>query len=172
MTEPPKGQAGCLRLADERATVAIGAALAELLPQRGLITLSGELGSGKTSLSRGLIRAAGHAGPVKSPTYTLVEPYELADRRILHFDLYRLEDPEELEFLGVREDLDGGALCLVEWPEKAAGFLPNADLALRLLHAGRGRELHWRAHSALGREVGAALLRRFPAARPLDDASA
>lgn len=150
--------AGSLFLADEAATEAFGAALAEASACRGLVTLSGDLGSGKTTLCRGLIRAAGHGGAVKSPTFTLVEPYELAGgRRILHFDLYRLEDPEELEFLGIRDYLDGDSLCLVEWPERGAPLLPPADLALRLEHLDRGRRISWTAGSDHGREMSRAL---------------
>ena len=155
-------EAGSLLLADEAATEAFGAALAQASGCRGLVTLSGDLGSGKTTLSRGLIRAAGHRGAVKSPTFTLVEPYEFADgRRILHFDLYRLEDPEELEFLGIRDYLDGAALCLVEWPERGVPLLPPADLALRLEHLKRGRRIRWTAGTGRGSEMSRALGLRF-----------
>lgn len=150
-----------LFLPDEAATETFGAALAHASGCRGLLTLSGDLGSGKTTLSRGLIRAAGHHGPVKSPTFTILEPYELEGSRILHFDLYRLEDPEELEFLGFRDYLDGRTLCLIEWPEKGAGVLPEPDLALRLSYQERGREIAWTAHTAHGESIAAALAKRF-----------
>ena len=105
-------------LSDEAATEAFGATLAQLLGNGGIVTLSGQLGAGKTTLIRGFLHALGHQGAVKSPTYTLVEPYELDGRPIMHFDLYRLGDPEELEYLGFRDYLDGSTLCLIEWPEK------------------------------------------------------
>lgn len=140
-------------LTDPGATEALGAALARAAPTTGLLLLHGTLGMGKTTLVRGFLHALGHDGPVKSPTYTLVEPYDLADRRVLHFDLYRLGDPEELEFLGVREDLDGGALCLIEWPENGAGWLPGADLEVFLepLKGGAGRQVFVESGSECGK---------------------
>jgi tRNA threonylcarbamoyladenosine biosynthesis protein TsaE len=112
----------------EQAMEALGGALAQLVGKIRIITLTGDLGVGKTTLVRGLLRALGYPGAVKSPTFTLIEPYTLGDQDIYHFDLYRLEDAEELEFLGAREYLEGGDLCLIEWPEKGAGFLPQADV--------------------------------------------
>ncbi|MEX2367344.1 MAG: tRNA (adenosine(37)-N6)-threonylcarbamoyltransferase complex ATPase subunit type 1 TsaE [Pseudohongiellaceae bacterium] len=148
-------------LADESATESFGATLARLCALQGLITLSGDLGSGKTTLSRGLIRAAGHQGAVKSPTFTIVEPYELATGRIMHFDLYRLEDPEELEYLGFRDYLDGKTLCLVEWPEKAGSLLPPADLALTLKLQDRGRIVSWSTPNPAGEKLASALHAHF-----------
>lgn len=139
-----------LYLADENATVAVAKAFANVLKQGGLVFLEGTLGAGKTTFSRGLIQALGHAGVVKSPTYTLVEEYLLADVQVYHFDLYRLADPEELEFMGVREYLQPHNLCLIEWPEKGLGILPNADLTLTLSDYKTGRALDWQAHTPKG----------------------
>lgn len=139
-------------LRNERETEVIGAALAGVLAGQGaVVTLAGELGAGKTTLARGLLRALGHTGAVKSPTYTLIEPYELTAGTVLHLDLYRLASATDLDALGLREALDGTALILIEWPERAAGALPAADLALRLATHPDGRELHAEAGSALGR---------------------
>ena len=119
--------------------------------------LLGPNGAGKTTLARGLMRAMGHQGAVKSPTYTLVEPYEQADGSIYHFDLYRMFDPEELEFLGVWDYFEAGRLCLVEWPEKGAGVLPPPDLQIELLGEAQGRRISWRSVSPLGLEIAGRL---------------
>jgi tRNA threonylcarbamoyladenosine biosynthesis protein TsaE len=130
------------RLASEAETLALGAWLAAGLLRPALVFLRGDLGAGKTTLSRGILRALGHAGPVKSPTYTLVEPYEhIASGPVFHFDLYRLGDPEELEYLGMRDYLAGQALVLVEWPERAADWLPEPTADIELRHAGNEREV-------------------------------
>ena len=150
-----------LALADEAATERLGAALAAALPPRAMVFLHGELGAGKTTLVRGLLRALGHAGVVRSPTYTLIEPYELNGRQLLHLDLYRLADPEELEYLGLRELLAGDALCLVEWPQRGAGWLPSADLELHLEYREAGRELWLKAASEAGMAVQARLEREW-----------
>ncbi|MFN3581679.1 MAG: tRNA (adenosine(37)-N6)-threonylcarbamoyltransferase complex ATPase subunit type 1 TsaE [Pseudomonas sp.] len=134
----------------EEAMAAMGASVAQAMGPTGVIYLQGDLGAGKTTLSRGLIRARGHVGAVKSPTFTLVEPYELESGAIYHFDLYRLLDPEELEFLGVRDYFAPGNLCLIEWPEKGKGVLPIADLTITIAAAGAGRRLSLEGHSALG----------------------
>jgi len=148
------GTAGAVELTDADATVAFGRRLAALFDGHGLITLQGNLGGGKTTLSRGLIQAMGHEGNVKSPTYTLVEPYELPDqRRVLHYDLYRLADPDELEFLGMRDFIDDNTLTVIEWPERAGALLPPADLALLLEIHGKGRKLTWQAHTERGAEI-------------------
>ena len=141
-----------LYLPDETATVAFGAALAAVTKGYGLIALHGDLGSGKTTLSRGLLRALGHSGAVKSPTFTLVEPYEIAGRQVLHYDLYRLNDPEELHFLGVRDFLDQHTLTLVEWPERAGSWLPAPDLRVELQVKGTGRQVNWQGHTERGRQ--------------------
>ena len=130
-----------LHLADEEAMVAFGGHLANITQGHGLIFLEGDLGAGKTTLSRGIIRGLGHTGAVKSPTFTLVEPYEIGDIRAYHFDLYRLVDPEELEFMGIRDYFDEDALCLIEWPQKGAGFLPKADLTITIRPHNTGRAL-------------------------------
>ena len=113
-------------------TEALGAALWQALPAKCLLFLYGDLGAGKTTLVRGLLRAAGHQGAVKSPTYTLVEEYEVNGRRLFHFDLYRLKDPEELEWMGMEDYLNQEALCCIEWPQMGEGFLPMADVEVRL----------------------------------------
>lgn len=128
-------------LPNSAATELAGATLMRIIQPRQLIFLQGNLGAGKTTLVRGFLQALGHQGAVKSPTYTLVEPYQILDSRIAqvyHFDLYRLGDPEELEYLGFRDYLDSEAVCLVEWAEKGAGFLPAADVQVDLEYAQTG----------------------------------
>lgn len=147
-----------LYLADEAATVAAGEALGAAGMDCGLskglvIFLGGQLGAGKTTFSRGVLRAFGHRGAVKSPTYTLVEPYEFTEHRVYHFDLYRLGDAEELEYMGVRDYFGPGNLSLVEWSERGAGILPPADLEIDLALQGEGRTLTVRALSAAGTAV-------------------
>jgi tRNA threonylcarbamoyladenosine biosynthesis protein TsaE len=146
-------------LADRAATEALGGALARALRGLGetgcLILLQGELGAGKTTLVRGLLRAAGHTGPVPSPTYTLVEPYEIDGRRLFHLDLYRLADAEELEYLGWR-DMEG-AIALVEWPERAPELAARADLVIRLAHADGGRRVRMEPVTPTGARLAGAV---------------
>ena len=148
-----------LELADADATVRLGAALGRQLVPPLVIWLEGDLGAGKTTLARGLLQALGHAGNVKSPTYTLVEPYALPSCTLYHLDLYRLADPGELEFLGVRELADADTVLLGEWPARGAGFLPAPDLVVRLAVSGRGRAAQLDARSPRG----AALARQLEA---------
>jgi len=137
-------------VADEAAMEALAARLAPALADGTVVFLRGELGAGKTTLVRGILRGLGHAGAVKSPTYTLVEPYRLGGRTIYHFDLYRLNDPEELEFLGVRDYLSGSGICLIEWPERGAGVLAEADLEIAIERSPDGRVVRMRAHTPRG----------------------
>ena len=112
--------------------LAFGATLANCLPKQGVIALEGDLGAGKTTLVRGLLTQLGHHGVVKSPTYTLVEPYHLNGRDIYHFDLYRLGSPDELEYMGFRDYFSEQSLCLLEWPEKGGDFVPKPDISLMI----------------------------------------
>jgi tRNA threonylcarbamoyladenosine biosynthesis protein TsaE len=144
-------------LADEAATVALGAELGRVLCGGMLVFLEGDLGAGKTTLCRGLLGALGHEGAVKSPTYTLVEPYEETMPPVYHFDLYRLGDPEELDLIGIRDYLDAAHLCLVEWPERGAGVLPPADLHISIALSGTGRRVLMTPRSARARRALAPL---------------
>jgi tRNA threonylcarbamoyladenosine biosynthesis protein TsaE len=141
-------------LHDESGTAALGAALARALLPGLAIHLHGDLGAGKTALTRAMLHAAGHAGHVKSPTYTLSEPYTivLAGRavNVIHFDLYRMSSAEEFLDAGFREDFNGDNICIVEWPEKADPVLAPPDLNVWLTVAGHGRDVELQALSDLG----------------------
>lgn len=143
-------------LHDEAGTLALGAALARTLAPGLTIYLHGELGAGKTALTRALLHAAGHVGHVKSPTYTLVEPYTVTvagqTLAVRHFDLYRLDNADEFLDAGFRDEFDGRQVCIVEWPEKAAGVLRAADITVHLHVVGAGRAVELTAFSDLGTE--------------------
>ena len=147
-------------LADEKETLALGAALAPCLVPGLTIYLRGELGAGKTTLVRGMLRALGHEGPVRSPTYALVEVYDLSRLHLHHFDFYRFHDPREWIDAGFRESFDGRNITVIEWPEKAGTWLPAADLEIRLEFAGTGREVTMTSNSLAGQKCLALLERR------------
>lgn len=141
-------------LADEAATVDLAESLGRHTHGGLVIHLEGELGAGKTVFARALLQSLGVGERVKSPTYSLVEPYRLADGRAAwHLDLYRIADPGELEWLGLDALADPGALILVEWPERGRGALPAADLIVQLAHAGQGRSARLTPASARGGRV-------------------
>ncbi|NIP13825.1 MAG: tRNA (adenosine(37)-N6)-threonylcarbamoyltransferase complex ATPase subunit type 1 TsaE [Pseudomonadales bacterium] len=138
MTELSRGSTF---LPDAEATLAFGRDLAARLKPGDLVLLHGDLGAGKTTLVRGILAGLGHRGSVKSPTYTLLEPYELTSCMVLHFDFYRIGDSRELEFIGFDELMDADAIKLVEWPERAADRLPPADLEISLRVEDEGRRV-------------------------------
>ena len=130
--------------------VELGKVMAAYLQQGMVIFLEGELGAGKTTLARGIFRGLGYEGKVKSPTYTLVEEYNVDGRVCFHFDLYRLADPEELEFMGIRDFTLEKDILLIEWPEKGEGFLPGADLIIEIEYADKGRKISMDAKTEKG----------------------
>ena len=133
-----------VNLPDEADTLAFGAVLAEHLRAGGVVYLSGDLGVGKTTLVRGLLRALGHQSRVKSPSYGLIESYDLKDLTVHHLDLYRLGHGEEITYLGLEDLFDGPTLMLVEWPEKGVGYLPRPTMHIQLADGPEGgRRLEW-----------------------------
>lgn len=138
-------------LPDEAATLACGEHLAAQLAVGALVFLEGDLGAGKTTLVRGILRGLGHTGVVKSPTYTLLEPYELSSYLVYHFDFYRIAESQELDFIGIDELMDSTALKLVEWPERAADRLPAPDLRVRIHVEGEGRRIDMETRLKTGR---------------------
>lgn len=137
-----------LYLPDEAATLAAGTALASKLTAGLTIYLHGDLGAGKTTLVRGILHGLGHAGKVKSPTYTLVEPYVISKLNVYHFDLYRFNDPEEWDAAGFRDYFNLQSICMIEWPEKAGELLPQPDIDITLQLQDGGRMLTITANSS------------------------
>jgi tRNA threonylcarbamoyladenosine biosynthesis protein TsaE len=129
---------------------AVGACLALNCSAPFIVYLEGDLGTGKTTLVRGYLRQLGYQGRVKSPTYTLLEPYDLAGQSYYHFDLYRLADPRELDYLGIEDLLNRDTILLIEWPEKGAGVLPQADLMIHFSHRDLARTLKFNAITERG----------------------
>lgn len=150
---PNARKARQLPLVDADATVELGHRLGEGLRPGMVIYLQGTLGAGKTTLTRGILRAFNYSGTVKSPTYTLVEPYQLTGVTLYHFDLYRLGDAEELEFLGIRDYFSASSICLVEWPQRGEGYLAAPDLIVSLAVKGLQREATLQAVSMSGQQL-------------------
>ncbi len=142
-----------LNLINEAATLAAGACFSQTIESDLTIYLHGNLGAGKTTFVRGFLHGLGHVGKVKSPTYTLVEPYTIADYNIYHFDLYRFIDEEEWESAGFRDYFNASSICFVEWPEKAENLLPTPDIDIHLRPNNEGRIMQLTAHSDLGKRV-------------------
>ncbi|MDH3607674.1 MAG: tRNA (adenosine(37)-N6)-threonylcarbamoyltransferase complex ATPase subunit type 1 TsaE [Gammaproteobacteria bacterium] len=141
-------------LVGEAATLELAAKLAPLCQPPLIIYLQGDLGSGKTTFARGFIHKLGHSGKVKSPTFTLVETYDLEQAHLYHFDLYRLKDPLELEYIGIRDLIgESDVMCLIEWPERGGSALPEADLVIRLEYQGDSRAVDYQANSTKGQMI-------------------
>lgn len=146
-------QHGFTHFSDESRLEAFANKMAALLSTPMTIWLEGDLGTGKTSFARHLIHALGYAGRVKSPTYGLMEQYPLGVRQVLHMDLYRIADPDELEFLGLVDLLDQETILLIEWPDKGGQWLPEPDFIFTFSYAEKGRDLHWIACSEAAQAI-------------------
>ncbi len=142
-----------VKLRDVAATEELGAMVAAAMFDGILVFLQGDLGAGKTTLVRGLLRRLGYQGAVKSPTYTLLEEYYLDEKKLIHFDLYRLADPEELDLIGIRDYFDQKSCCFIEWPERGQGYLPQQDLEIEISVDGSGRLARISACSDRGMKV-------------------
>ena len=151
-----------MRITFEATMLEIAGKLGKILEARGVVYLRGDLGAGKTTFFRGILRAYGYEGAVKSPTFTLVEPYDLQWGQVYHFDLYRIADPEELEFLGIEDYLAGGHLCLIEWSERGQGFLPDADIIVNIGVDKMERALEITSMSEYGNRVVSELNAQMP----------
>lgn len=142
------------QITGEEAMVAFGRKLGNACAGEAVVFLDGDLGAGKTTISRGVLQSFGHQGAVKSPTYTLVEPYQFEGQTLYHFDLYRLADPEELEYIGIRDYFtEPNTLSLVEWPERGAGYLPTPDVKVAVTVSGEGRKVHCIAATEKGQNI-------------------
>ena len=142
-----------LEIPDARQQEVLGGMISADAPSSFIVYLEGDLGAGKTTLVRGFLRGLGYRGNVKSPTFTLLEPYDLGDRAVYHLDLYRLADPEELEYLGLRDLLAQDATLLIEWPEQGRGMLPDADIIVDIGYRNEGRSLGFRSCSTKGERL-------------------
>lgn len=142
-----------LELKDESASIALANQLARFIATPLVLTFSGPIGAGKTTLIRALLRALGVTGAIKSPTFSIVEPYQLEDKKIHHFDLYRISEAQELDYLGFRDYFTPDALVCIEWPEKAVSYLPKVDICFTLESVGSGRRLHMDAKSDYAKEL-------------------
>jgi tRNA threonylcarbamoyladenosine biosynthesis protein TsaE len=143
-------------LLDTEATIALGQQLAQIVKQLNIgvnAYLNGDLGAGKTTLTRGFVQGMGHIGNVKSPTYTLVEPYDLGEWQVYHFDLYRLADPEELEYMGIRDYFSDKCCAFIEWPEKGNGMLAEADIIINLAYSDEQRVVELLAQNDQGEKI-------------------
>jgi tRNA threonylcarbamoyladenosine biosynthesis protein TsaE len=142
-----------LFLTDESSTLKLGERLSHIIPDDFTIYLRGELGAGKTTLVRGFLKGLGHKGAIKSPTFTLLEPYVLNHKTIYHFDLYRVSETAELELIGMRDYFAESAVRFVEWPERAKKYLVEPDWYCEMGTKGEGREIRFMARSQRGKEV-------------------
>ncbi len=140
-------------LPDHAATENLGFTISRALTPGVVVYLEGELGAGKTTLTRGLLAGLGHSGTVKSPTYTLVEPYEFEGFTVYHFDLYRLTDPEELDYMGIRDYFTERSVAIIEWPARGAGFVATPDLVVRLAVERGARRAWLQSQSAKGLQL-------------------